>query len=699
MSSEIESPVLALQGQEHSPQDDCKLCSELVKMFAGLPMDLRKDAIVDKPCHRQLLQYIRETDPAQWQGKFDVIFDCSGVDILMWYDHGSKAKAMQLIKSPEGSTAEASGRALNVDWVDLSLLRGWKTECLQNHGQTCCNPLKIPQVHPAWLVDTYNNCLVPGDDISDFVALSYVWGAGRSLCTERANLRDLQQPGALTAGLISPVIWHAMGLIRALEERYLWADALCIVQDGADQTMHELLLMAKIYASAKLTIVVTDGDAGTGIPGIEGISPSRELNQVVLPFASNGKLAFKDVGFVASQTLGSPPPYYTRAWTYQEHSMSQRLLILGKGQFHWVCSSAALREDTVPESPDLHRLHRFRSPGILSGYPDMRELGSMVCDYNGRDHSYPEDALAGVAGILEIFSRTFEGGFLYGLPVMFFHVALMWGCSKQEARRRISSGKDHCILKGSRLPSWSWLGWKAGSVYFLENVGTIESTWVVTSGLAQWYSHESPKSRAKRPIGPSFPGTIQNSGHFGLESQLAKGWTAETYEPHTDGPEKRVHASTVYRHSSMPNKRFWYWFPIKYLEDEPSPITPPQHAFISCRTRRGWFRAQESYTGVLQVVDANGDRCGWIRLTKAEYEADLPPVGLDQYLKIELVAICLRKKIPFARQTLSGHSEPPTAQRPTEFFLLNGWTALLIVREPEKLIGRPGRVIALRMLI
>ncbi|KAK8050920.1 hypothetical protein PG993_002305 [Apiospora rasikravindrae] len=615
-------------------RDGCKLCSKLGRMFEGFSMDLRHDETVDEPCHQDLLRYIRDIDPGYRQGKLDVIFDCSGVDLFMWYDSRSKAKAIQLIKSPEGSTAEASGRALDNDYVDLGLLREWKAECLQKHGQPCCNPLKIPQVYPAWLIDTQTDCLVPGDGISDFVTLSYVWGAATSLCTEQANLEELQQPGALTKSLISPVIRHAMGLVHALDERYLWADALCVIQDGGEQTTHQLLMMAKIYASAIFTIVVTDGDASTGIPGIAGISPSRELNQVVFPFASHGKLSIKDVGFIDSQLMERPLRYYTRAWTYQEHSLSQRLLVIGKGQFHWVCSSAAFREDSVSESPDLHRIHRFRSPEIMSGYPDLRELGNMICDYNGRDHSFPEDALAGVTGILELFSRTFDGGFLYGLPVMCFPAALMWtSTAPEKALRRLKSGKDHCILQGSHLPSWSWLGWKDGYVYFPETDRTPSNeSPPAISGISQWYSHESPSSRYKRPIGPCPPDQVQNHRHSDLESQLAQGWTAETHGPSPDGHNK-------------------------HLQEMLSPMTP-QHAFISCKTRRGWFRVRELYPSTFRFFDANGDGCGFIHVPRAEYDADLPPVGSDQYLTIEVVAICLQNYNLSGTQRSSENRDP-----------------------------------------
>lgn len=147
--------------------------------------------------------------------------------------------------------------------------------CLANHHSRCGNPLNLAKVSPAWLIDTTRNCIVAGRGIQDYVALSYRWGEAAHLQNELRILHELQVPGALLqpqfADLVSPTLKHAIGLTRVLGERYMWADALCIVKDDGDQPSSQLQLMGYIYASAKLTIVAIDGDASHGIPGLRGI--------------------------------------------------------------------------------------------------------------------------------------------------------------------------------------------------------------------------------------------------------------------------------------------------------------------------------------------------------------------------------------------------------------------------------------------
>ena len=48
----------------------------------------------------------------------------------------------------------------------------------------------------------------------------------------------------------------------------------------------------------------------------------------------------------------------------------------------------------------------------------------MVGKYNARDLTYEQDALPAIWGLLSVLNRSFEGGFLQGLPEMFFDVAL-----------------------------------------------------------------------------------------------------------------------------------------------------------------------------------------------------------------------------------------------------------------------------------
>lgn len=75
-----------------------------------------------------------------------------------------------------------------------------------------------------------------------------------------------------------------MSLVRSLGERYLWVDALCIVQDDEASKLQNIDRMAPIYPGAKLTIIAADGDADYGLRGLPSISIPRTFRQRIHSF-------------------------------------------------------------------------------------------------------------------------------------------------------------------------------------------------------------------------------------------------------------------------------------------------------------------------------------------------------------------------------------------------------------------------------
>ncbi|KAK8011682.1 heterokaryon incompatibility protein-domain-containing protein [Apiospora arundinis] len=636
------------QQPDADADDDCSFCVSIKNAVGERGSDFYSrsivlDTIMDQPCHQHLLCYMRGVFPADEKL---TLFGGHDHGAMLYREDPSHKKTIRLLKSV--STARASGLVPDKDWVDMNLLRGWKTECLTTHGQHCCSTLNRARISPAWLIDTWNDCLVPGDRIEHFVALSYVWGARPCLRNERAILQLLEQPGALSQEpfclTVSPMIRHSMDLIRALGERYLWADALCIVQDDAEQTAHQLRLMGDLYASATFTIVATDEDASGGIPGIKGVSRPRNLYYAVLPFGSEEKLMVQDETFNVARNDDADYGYFTRGWTYQEYALSQRLLVVGKKQFHWVCSSAAFREDVASSCPGLRReLYRHEIPRILSGHPDLEELIRATRDYNGRHHSFPEDALAGFTGILEIFKPAFEGGFLYGLPLMYFPAALMW-------RKTPPLGETTFYPARALIAILVMAGLERPLFELNENSGSLESTHDATFGISQWYSHETPTSTDRHAIGTYLPGEVFEVEDGTLDCPLARGWTADTYDAERDGFQALVSRDTVYRHTSMPNSKFWRWFPIRDpLEGHSPTTTSPQHAFISCKTKRAWVRVRNNLSSKTvgwlhaHILDIAGNNWGWLQASSDEQKAVLPFVNSDNCGLVEVVAICFRR--------------------------------------------------------
>ncbi|KAH7039761.1 uncharacterized protein B0I36DRAFT_343611 [Microdochium trichocladiopsis] len=98
---------------------------------------------------------------------------------------------------------------------------------------------------------------------------------------------------------------------------------------------------------------------------------------------------------------------------------------------------------------------------ILNGTTELHSLGRLIRDYNRRRLTYDEDALPRTTGLLTCLSRTFHGGFICGLPQMFFDAALSWSpaTGTNLRRRQPSVRPDNARLHPCHLPLWSWVGW------------------------------------------------------------------------------------------------------------------------------------------------------------------------------------------------------------------------------------------------
>lgn len=465
-----------------------------------------------------------------------------------------------------------TGIRLDPDWIDLQLAGQWKQKCLEEHGMKCNNQLKVSPVRPLWVVDVESQCIVPGRDCAAFVALSYRWGGHSWMRVNREVLNTMRNPGALATANLAPTIRHTISLTSAIGERYLWVDALCVVQGDSAETINQLNLMGAFYASALVTIVVADGDSAVGIPGLKGISNSRQAKQTLIPFGEE-TLMCPDFGI----HLGE---YKTRGWTYQEYIMSQRRLIFAGNRMHWVCQCCHWHEE-VAFGSELDRRIVYEQPEanfILEGLPDLKSLRELMSNYNSRSFSYEEDVIPGISGLLSLFSRSFQGGFLCGLPEMFFDRALGW-CASSDLRRRKTSGRpvnDQLPYSLGRLPSWSWAGWQGRisdsrlepaellEIGNLVKFGAVEETIPITD----WFTSHDAQGSAVRQIYPTWYKN-RDDRYKDFPRQLSDGWIRRDAVPSSArGPgywrPPGCH-DYLFQHRLFPDRHWCEWISNTYL--------------------------------------------------------------------------------------------------------------------------------------
>lgn len=508
---------------------------------------------------------------------------------------------LSLIQSSEDPPQTLGSRKLNPKWIDMELPMQWKRTCEQSHGKKCsryCDTLPFHSIRPKLLIDTEDQCLVDMNPSLSYVALSYVWEQVDSLKTSLPNLSQLRHPRALAPqpGFlgVTPAIRNAMHVVKLLGERYLWADALCIVQDDEKFKHAEIQNMHAIYANASFTIVAASSFS-CGIAGIANVTEARQLNQTVHRFGAREVAEISRDRDVPGST-SRPSRWDSRGWTFQEGLFSPRKLIFAKDTVRWECFNATWKEDQATLDKERSVPADPMSKIFLRQIPDVNGLVALLNSYSARSLTHEEDILFACAGMFSALRPSYSDGFISGLPVAFFNSALLWVHYGPAKRRKSKIAKNSNIC----LPSWSWAGWQGEFSLANWRVGVdheINSSYYLGdrepsfNSHIQWYSHESRDSEPKA-IFCSW--SHNRDTYFDSERNSPPNrWNRIRGPSHYSSMDNKgpnlallAHPKWYYTHESDPNSYFRYPVNTQSAEDKtPTNIPIP---FISCQTRRSF---------------------------------------------------------------------------------------------------------------
>ncbi|KAI1364065.1 heterokaryon incompatibility protein-domain-containing protein [Xylaria arbuscula] len=278
--------------------------------------------------------------------------------------------------------------------ADPTLFRRWLHNCKAQHGTKCDAAYDGKYGKMQWsglfthlglqfnfrLIDVLEGRVVEAPQGCSYIALSYVWGACTGVVrASRSHLKKTLEGETYldipNAG-IPRTVQDAMRVTEMMQERFLWVDALCIVQDDAEELAATLGAMDAIYAAATLTIVAASGtDAGTGLYG--ALPSSRHANQPT-------EIIHGVTVMLEAQPLSdilAASCWRTRAWTYQEEYFSTRLLVFSEHHVYFRCRVHQKREDILKDD-DVQSY--FLDSGRTSGvWLRERNQGTSKMDCSG----------------------------------------------------------------------------------------------------------------------------------------------------------------------------------------------------------------------------------------------------------------------------------------------------------------------------
>lgn len=626
----------------------CKFCSNHAVLLGSLDDDVSEPILFRRPAGQPVIHihpdaYHTDSKPAPhaaWEDR----------NLLV-----SETKAQGTLNLPQP-------RRIGKDWIDLDLLKAWMHKCEYEHGETCgmqdhdAKSLPVPLL----LVDTHQNCLTYVGTQVQYVTLSYVWGQTNAFLTTMSNISELLRPGALhnRRTVLPRTISHAIDLTRALDERYLWVDALCIVQDAADK-MNHLDAMASLFANSCLTIVAATGaHANSGLKGLPGISESRCATQCTAELLPYRHLIKPHARHIWDDS--HLQPWSTRAWTFQEAICSPRLLYLAHDTVRWVCKQRRWSEESTSMdcTKDYATFEQRRldlaSPRLSSSIlPCFGELLSLINGYNVRKLTYWEDALTAFAGVASRLSRKFMGGLLCGLPAFFFDLFLLW-----RPARRLGPAKARANrVQESTVPSWSWAAY--------ETEITLPYTWMrhedqsgptpVTIGRIRPFYIVSIQYgdtiASRHDISCSWSDYARNA----LDNPCLPGWRSHRYPFQKDAALfGELEEAPYFTHDTDEESQFWFPVPLvsdltltgeqycpNFGDDTISSLAPPSNPrYLFFKTQSGHFRLGRTQRAATQILTKSGEVAGTLYLHEELQPYSVAAgLNLDISETIELIAI------------------------------------------------------------
>jgi hypothetical protein len=242
----------------------------------------------------------------------DIDTDLRSLDIVAVYEWSESDTISLLPVQSTQSPEPFLGQLIKAE-IDPAQILEWLQKCRTEHHEQCQTPetRAFVELQPYLLViDSHEHCLTKLPHKGRYLALSYVWGGVDRSQTKLENVKELCTPGGLNriGGTIPKTITDAISLVNLLGERYLWVDALCIVQDDNASKQSMIDRMHMVYQNAFLTLIAATGaDANPGLPGV---SSHRKEEQHVASLSDGLKFIFP-MHYLAINTS----TWASRGWT------------------------------------------------------------------------------------------------------------------------------------------------------------------------------------------------------------------------------------------------------------------------------------------------------------------------------------------------------------------------------------------------
>lgn len=318
------------------------------------------------------------------------------------------------------------------------------TQHLDCQRTTSCPPARVVDVGSndgATTVHIYES----GDEVAAYIALSHCWGGDIASRTQKGNLEKSCE--GLDISNLARNFQDAIDLTRQFGVRYLWIDALCIVQDDEEDWLREAAHMFEIYNKALFVISASH-------------SPHSETGLFFQRYAcvtrnhSLSPAGFEDLQTIHSVTCDESfeenAPINQRCWTLQERIAAVAVLHIGLDGLFWECRTCNRWEGRIEKRS--HPILKSMSPrlSLINSSLENQNLdlwSTIVAVYTSRQLTFRYDKFSAIAGLANMFEEQnlAKGQYLAGLWEGALDSHILWYARKRSDERKFDLA-----------PSWSW---------------------------------------------------------------------------------------------------------------------------------------------------------------------------------------------------------------------------------------------------
>ena len=340
-----------------------------------------------------------------------------------------------------------------------SIVVEWLRECIEKHDCQGSTTLPSRVLDVSQSLKGGISLYVTDQEVEPYAALSHCWGGEVPMKTMTSNYAAQQNHIAVDD--LPQNFKDAIEVTRSLGLRYLWIDALCIIQDDLSDWEVESREMSSIYGDAHL-VIGADGaksaEEGFLCDSPEYNSMHADANSALVAVVDDEQAdvyvsecpEHYDTCSLLNKAVSSEQyedvvenPLSQRAWTFQEQLLARRMVHFTKEEMVWECQSRYRCECT--QFDDSRQ--RTSKDDWISG--DTANMGvqwySFVNEVCVRQLTFRTDILPCLSGIAAQMEASMMGRYLAGLWEEDLPLGLTWSYKQLQTR-----------MVPQQAPSWSW---------------------------------------------------------------------------------------------------------------------------------------------------------------------------------------------------------------------------------------------------